>query len=51
MTFEMRSIGTVYSPYKTKEACPVHGAAAPTGQGRVEVFPEYEEALETIEGF
>ena len=51
MKFEIQSIGTIYSPYKTKEECPIQGIAAPDGIGRVAVFPEYEEALESIETF
>jgi tRNA-Thr(GGU) m(6)t(6)A37 methyltransferase TsaA len=51
MEYTIQQIGTIYSPYSTKEVCPVQGQAAPDGQGRVEVFPEYEEALETIETF
>jgi len=51
MKFEIHQIGTIFSPYKTKEACPIQGRVAPEGLGRVEVFPEYEEALETIETF
>lgn len=47
----MQQVGTIYSPYKTKEYCPVQGAAVPAGRGRVEVLGEYGEALETIEGF
>lgn len=51
MTFEIHQIGTIYSPYKTKEECPIQGAAIHDGRGRVEIFPEYEEALATIETF
>lgn len=51
MKFEIHQIGTISSPYKTKEDCPVQGIAAPEGKGRVEVFPQYEAALETIETF
>jgi tRNA (adenine37-N6)-methyltransferase len=51
MKFEIHPIGTIFSPYKTKEECPIQGIAAPEGIGRVEVFPEYEEALESIETF
>jgi tRNA-Thr(GGU) m(6)t(6)A37 methyltransferase TsaA len=51
MQFEIRQIGTIYSPYKTKEQCPVQGIADPKGRGRVEILPEYEAALETIEMF
>ena len=51
MKFEINPIGTIFSPYKTKEACPIQGMAAPEGIGRVEILPEYEEALESIETF
>ena len=51
MKFEINQIGTIFSPYKTKEECPIQGTAMPEGKGRVEIFPEYEDALETIETF
>ncbi len=51
MKYEINQIGTIFSPYTTKEACPIQGAAAPEGKGRVEIFPQYEEALKTIETF
>lgn len=51
MKFEIHQIGTIHSPYKTKEECPIQGAVKPEGKGHIEVFSEYEEALETIETF
>lgn len=51
MDFEMKQIGTIHSPYKTKEECPIQGIVKPAGIGQIEVFKEYEEALETIEMF
>ena len=51
MKFEIKQIGTIYSPYKTKEDCPIQGLVKPEGKGTVEILPEYEEALETIESF
>ena len=51
MKFEIKQIGTIYSPYKTKEECPIQGALRAEGKGQVEIFSEYEEALETIETF
>ncbi len=51
MKFEVDPIGTIFSPYQTKEECPIQGRAAPEGKGRIEIFPEYEEGLETIETF
>jgi tRNA-Thr(GGU) m(6)t(6)A37 methyltransferase TsaA len=51
MKFEIKQIGIIHSPYKTKDECPIQGKVKPEGKGRVEVFEEYMEALETIEGF
>ncbi len=51
MKFEIKQIGIIYSPYKTKDECPIQGAFKPEGKGLVEVFKEYEKALETIETF
>ncbi|MDM8543022.1 tRNA (N6-threonylcarbamoyladenosine(37)-N6)-methyltransferase TrmO [Desulfococcaceae bacterium HSG9] len=51
MRFEIKQIGVIYSPYKTKEECPIQGAAKSEGKGQIEIFSEYEEALETIETF
>ncbi len=51
MKFEITQIGTIYSPYITKEECPIQGVTKPDGKGKIEIFPEYEEALETIETF
>ncbi|MFC1650237.1 tRNA (N6-threonylcarbamoyladenosine(37)-N6)-methyltransferase TrmO [Candidatus Latescibacterota bacterium] len=51
MKFEIVQIGTIFSPYKTKEECPIQGSVKPEGKGRIEIFLEYEEALETIETF
>ena len=51
MKFEINQIGTIFSPYKTKEQCPVQGVFSPEGKGRVELFPQYHQALETIETF
>jgi tRNA-Thr(GGU) m(6)t(6)A37 methyltransferase TsaA len=51
MIFKIEQIGTIHSPYKKKEDCPIQGNIKPEGKGRVEVFQEYEEGLETIETF
>jgi tRNA-Thr(GGU) m(6)t(6)A37 methyltransferase TsaA len=51
MKFEIKQIGIIHSPYKTKEECPIQGKVKPEGAGQIEVFPEYEEALKTIETF
>ena len=49
--FEIEQIGIIHSPYKTKDECPIQGQVRPEGKGQVELFPEYEEGLETIETF
>ena len=51
MNFDINQIGTIYSPYKTKDDCPIQGSVKPDGKGTVEIFWEYEQALETIETF
>ncbi|MGD9007297.1 MAG: tRNA (N6-threonylcarbamoyladenosine(37)-N6)-methyltransferase TrmO [Desulfobacteraceae bacterium] len=51
MQFEIHPIGTIFSPYKTKEDCPIQGVVDPKGRGRVEILSEYEAALESIETF
>jgi len=51
MKFEICQIGTIYSPYNDIESCPIQGNINPNGVGRIEIFSEYEEALETIETF
>lgn len=49
--FVIESIGVIHSPYKTKDECPIQGRFKPEGTGSVEVFAEYQDGLETIEGF
>jgi tRNA-Thr(GGU) m(6)t(6)A37 methyltransferase TsaA len=51
MKFEIKQIGIIHSPYKTKDECPIQGSVRPEGKGQVEVFSEYAGALETIEMF
>ncbi len=51
MDFEIKQIGIIFSPYKTKAECPIQGSVVPDGNGRIEVFSEYVEGLETIETF
>ena len=51
MIFQIKQIGTIHSPYKTKQKCPIQGSIKPQGIGFVKILPEYEAALETIETF
>ncbi len=50
-TFEIEQIGIIHSPFKIKEQCPIQGALRPEERGKIELFEEYEEGLETIESF
>ncbi len=51
MKFKIGPIGIIHSPYKSKEECPIQGNVKPEGKGKIELFTEYEEGLETIETF
>lgn len=51
MEYTIHPIGTIHSPYKIKEECPIQGIVDPEGKGEIEIFPEYEEGLFTIESF
>jgi len=44
-------IGTIRTPFTTKEATPIQGAFHPEAVGTVELRPELEEGLRDIEGF
>lgn len=47
----IQPVGTIHSPYTTKESCPIQGAVKPEGKGRVDIFPEYSDGLKDIETF
>jgi|SRR3972149_2138808 len=49
MTIE--PIGIIYSPYTTKDECPIQSIYASGVIGRVEVFEQYEAGLKDIETF
>jgi len=49
--FEIEQIGIIHSRYKTKDECPIQGQVRPEVKGQIELLPEYEEGLETIETF
>lgn len=46
--FQIKSIGIIHSPYKTKSDAPHQGD---TTISKIEIFPEYAEGLTDIEGF
>lgn len=45
------AIGTIHTPFATKEDAPIQGAFHPENEGVVEVFPEFAEGLADIDGF
>ena len=47
----METIGIIYTPYETKEECPIQPGFAPDAEARVEVFEKYAAGLKDIETF
>jgi tRNA-Thr(GGU) m(6)t(6)A37 methyltransferase TsaA len=45
------AIGTIRTPFTTKEEAPIQGAFRPESPGAVEVFAEFADGLDDIEGF
>jgi len=50
MKIQFRQIGTIHSPYKTKEEAPIQ-AWKSKEKGKIEVFKKYATGLKDIEGF
>ena len=48
---QINPIGTIHSPFRTKEECPVQPLYASGISGRVEVFEQYAAGLKDIETF
>jgi len=46
----MKPIGTIHTPFKENDGTPIQSARS-TAYGEIEVFPEYEAGLESIDGF
>jgi tRNA (adenine37-N6)-methyltransferase len=51
MEITYKAIGRILSPFKKAEGTPIQGSAALDIEGKIEVFPEYQEGLVDIEGF
>lgn len=47
----MNAIGTIRTPYKTKQDCPIQPLYTSGAEGRVEVLEQYAEGLKDIESF
>jgi tRNA-Thr(GGU) m(6)t(6)A37 methyltransferase TsaA len=48
---ELKQIGTIHSPFTSPQGMPIQPAGAVGVKGRVEVFQEFEAALEDLSGF
>ena len=48
MEFSMKQIGVIHTPFEEKSETPIQFSRS-TAIGEVEVFPEYEEGLESID--
>jgi tRNA-Thr(GGU) m(6)t(6)A37 methyltransferase TsaA len=48
--FCMKPIGTIHTPFKDKTGMPIQSSRS-TAFGEIEVFPEYETGLESVDGF
>lgn len=47
----MEAIGTIYTPYLSKQDCPIQPQYAAGAAGRVVLLPQYAEGLKDIESF
>lgn len=47
----LKPIGVIHSPFTVKDETPIQGAFQPDAKGWVDVFEEYGEGLQDIEGF
>lgn len=50
MRIELKQIGVIHTPFKTKEDAPIQPFKSQE-KGRVEIFPKYAEGLDGIEQF
>ena len=51
MMIELRPIGIIHTPYKEQRDTPIQGVFGLKSQGTVEVFKEFADGLQDIEGF
>ncbi len=50
-TFSFKPIGIIFTPYQDPQGTPIQGAASLGVQGRIQIFPEYQEGLQDVDGF
>ena len=48
---DLKPIGIIYTPFESKEKCPIQPLYSSEAMGQVDVFKEYEQGLKDIEGF
>ena len=48
---QLKPIGYIYTPHRTKEECPIQPVYSSGAEGKVEVFEEYATGLKDIETF
>jgi tRNA (adenine37-N6)-methyltransferase len=48
---EIQSIGIIHSPHKAAKDCPIQPVYAGGAGGKVEVYPQFADGLEDIDGF
>jgi tRNA-Thr(GGU) m(6)t(6)A37 methyltransferase TsaA len=51
MTITYHPIGTIHTPFKSREGMPIQPTGAQGIQGRVEIDPAFEAGLDDLEGF
>ena len=47
----LKPIGIIYTPYSQREKTPIQGCFAPNNKGFIELYREYTEGLQDIQGF
>ena len=50
-TYTFRPIGIIHTPFREPEGMPIQGALVPETEGRIEIFPEFAQGLQDIDGF
>ncbi|MFH1596753.1 MAG: tRNA (N6-threonylcarbamoyladenosine(37)-N6)-methyltransferase TrmO [Pseudomonadota bacterium] len=50
-TFSFKPIGIIFTPYQDSQGTPIQAAASLGVQGRIQIFPEYQEGLQDVDGF
>ena len=50
-TISFKPIGIIFTPYQDPQGTPIQAAASLGVQGRIQIFPEYQEGLQDVEGF